>query len=67
MAWQDREGWGARAIERLAQDLRCAFLTMKGFSRANLTCMRAFAAVWPDTAIVQQAVGQFPGATTWCC
>ena len=33
---------------------------MKGFSRANLMYMRAFAQAWPDTAIVQQAVGQLP-------
>lgn len=47
-------------IERLAQDLRSAFPTMKGFSRANLMYMRAFAEAWPDEAIVQQAVGQIP-------
>jgi len=33
---------------------------MKGFSRANLMYMRAFAEAWPDEAIVQQAVGQLP-------
>lgn len=47
-------------IERLAQDLRAAFPEMKGFSRANLMYMRAFAEAWPDAAIVQQAVGQLP-------
>ena len=47
-------------IERLAQDLRAAFPDMKGFPRANLMYMRAFADVWPDRAIVQQAVGQLP-------
>ena len=57
---QGREGWGSKVIERLAQDLRNAFPTMKGFSRANLLYMRAFAEAWPDAAIVQQAVGQLP-------
>lgn len=57
---QDREGWGAKVIDRLAHDLRSAFPTMKGFSRANLLYMRAFAAAWPDEEIVQQAVGQLP-------
>jgi len=57
---QDREGWGAKVIERLAQDLRNAFPAMKGFSRANLLYMRAFAEAWPDAQIVQQAVGQLP-------
>lgn len=57
---QGREGWGAKVIERLAQDLRSAFPGMKGFSRANLMYMRAFAEAWPDAEIVQQAVGQLP-------
>ncbi|MBS7326204.1 MAG: DUF1016 family protein [Thiopseudomonas sp.] len=33
---------------------------MKGFSRANLMYMRAFAAAWSEEQIVQQAVGQLP-------
>jgi predicted nuclease of restriction endonuclease-like (RecB) superfamily len=53
-------GWGAKVIERLAHDLRTAFPDMKGFSRANLMYMRAFAEAWPEVAIVQQAVGQLP-------
>jgi len=57
---QAREGWGAKVIERLAHDLRTTFPDMKGFSRANLMYMRAFAEAWPDEAIVQQAVGQLP-------
>ncbi|WP_367066373.1 PDDEXK nuclease domain-containing protein [Oryzisolibacter sp. LB2S] len=57
---QQREGWGAKVIERLAHDLRTAFPDMKGFSRANLLYMRAFAQAWPDSAIVQQAVGHLP-------
>ena len=60
LARQGSEGWGSRVIERLAQDLRNAFPTMKGFSRTNLMYMRAFAEAWPDEAIVQQAVGQLP-------
>jgi predicted nuclease of restriction endonuclease-like (RecB) superfamily len=58
---QRREGWGAKVIERLAHGLRAAFPDMKGFSRANLMSMRAFAEAWPDAdEIVQQAVGQLP-------
>ena len=60
LARQRNEGWGAKVIERLSQDLRTAFPDMKGFSRANLMYMRAFAEAWPDPAIVQQAVGQLP-------
>ncbi|OGQ88714.1 MAG: hypothetical protein A2512_03670 [Deltaproteobacteria bacterium RIFOXYD12_FULL_56_24] len=57
---QAEQGWGAKVIDRLAHDLRTAFPEMKGFSRANLMYMRAFAEAWPDEAIVQQAVGQLP-------
>ncbi|MFJ4348767.1 YhcG family protein [Pseudomonas sp. NPDC089401] len=57
---QAAQGWGAKVIERLAHDLKIAFPTMKGFSRANLMYMRAFAEAWPEEAIVQQAVGQLP-------
>ena len=57
---QAQQGWGAKVIERLAHDLRTAFPDMKGFSRANLMYMRAFAEAWPDAEIVQQAVGQLP-------
>lgn len=60
LARQAAQGWGAKVIERLSQDLRAAFPEMKGFSRANLMYMRAFAAAWPDEKIVQQAVGQLP-------
>lgn len=56
------EGWGAKVIERLAHDLCSAFPEMKGFSRANLMYMQAFAEAWPDGEIVQQAVGQLPCA-----
>jgi predicted nuclease of restriction endonuclease-like (RecB) superfamily len=55
---QSAQGWGSKVIERLARDLREAFPEMKGFSRANLLYMRAFAEIWPDEAIVQQLAGQ---------
>ncbi|SOZ19674.1 hypothetical protein CBM2609_B40044 [Cupriavidus taiwanensis] len=57
---QAKQGWGAKVIERLAQDLRQAFPRMSGLSRSNLMAMRAFAEAWPDAAIVQQLVGQLP-------
>jgi predicted nuclease of restriction endonuclease-like (RecB) superfamily len=60
LARQAEQGWGAKVIDRLAHDLRNAFPEMKGFSRANLMYMRAFAEAWPDEQIVQQAVGQLP-------
>jgi predicted nuclease of restriction endonuclease-like (RecB) superfamily len=60
LARQAMQGWGAKVIERLAQDLRTAFPDMKGFSPRNLKYMRAFAEAWPDAEFVQQAVAQLP-------
>lgn len=40
---QKSEGWGAKVIDRLADDLRREFPDMKGFSPRNLKYMRAFA------------------------
>lgn len=57
---QAEQGWGGKVVERLARDLRDAFPDMRGFSRANLMYMRAFAEAWPEEAIVQQAVGRIP-------
>lgn len=47
-------------IDRLGRDLREAFPEMKGFSRANLLYMRAFAEAWTDFEIVQQVAAQLP-------
>src|SRR5689334_6017433 len=60
LAAQEAQGWGAKVTERLSQDLRREFPSMKGFSRSNLLYMRAFAEAWPDEAFVQQVAGQIP-------
>jgi predicted nuclease of restriction endonuclease-like (RecB) superfamily len=57
---QDRHGWGAKVVDRLAGDLSAEFEGVKGFSRANLLYMRAFAEAWPDQVIVQRVVGRLP-------
>jgi len=57
---QAEEGRGAKVIERLADDLRREFTDMKGLSRANLFCMRAFAEAYPNEEIVQQLAAQMP-------
>ncbi|CEG10609.1 hypothetical protein BN961_04049 [Afipia felis] len=57
---QAREGWGAKVIERLSDDLRQAFPEMTGLSARNLKYMRAFAEAWPDGEIVQQLAAQLP-------
>lgn len=60
LARQDAEGWGTRVIDRLSDDLRARFPDTKGFSARNLKYMRAFAAAWPDAAIVQGGLAQLP-------
>ena len=45
---QATQGWGSKVIDRLGRDLREEFPEMKGFSRANLMYMRAFAEAWTD-------------------
>lgn len=57
---QSVEGWGARVIDRLSADLRERVPDAKGFSPRNLKYMRAFAAAWPDFAIVQRCAAQLP-------
>ena len=58
---QGREGWGARVIDRLSDDLREALQDMRGLSPRNLRYMRAFAAAWPDRRIVQEVLARI----TW--
>jgi len=56
----DRHGWGAKVVDRAAQDLREAFPELKGFSSRNLQYMRAFAAAWPEPDFAQQPVARLP-------
>jgi predicted nuclease of restriction endonuclease-like (RecB) superfamily len=60
LARQQSEGWGAKVIDRLADDLRRIFPEMTGLSARNLKYMRAFAAAWTDTEFVQRVVAQLP-------
>ena len=57
---QSDKGWGAKVIDRLAEDLRRDFPDMTGLSRRNLIYMRAFAEAFPDIEIVQQLVARLP-------
>jgi predicted nuclease of restriction endonuclease-like (RecB) superfamily len=57
---QERQGWGAKVIDRLSADLRETYPDMSGLSPRNLKYMRAFAGAWPDGAIVQEALAQIP-------
>ncbi len=57
---QDKQGWGARVIDRLSMDLRALFPDMKGLSTSNLKYMRFFAQECPDRRIGPQSSDQLP-------
>jgi predicted nuclease of restriction endonuclease-like (RecB) superfamily len=57
---QREDGWGAKVIERLSNDLRREFPEMKGLSPRNLGYMKAFAEAWPDESILQQLAAKLP-------
>jgi len=57
---QDRQGWGAKVIDRISYDLKTAFPDMSGFSPRNLKYMRTNAHAWPEREIVQRCVAQIP-------
>ena len=57
---QERQGWGAKVIDRLSFDLRADFPDLSGLSPRNLLFMRSFAAAYPESAIVKQLVSQLP-------
>ena len=57
---QQRQGWGAGVVDRLARDLKAAFPDMRGFSPRNLKYMRSLAQAWPDAEFVQQPAAQLP-------
>ena len=60
LARQEKQGWGAKIIDRLSEDLKEAFPEMRGFSPRNLKYMRTFAEQWPNREIVQCTVAQIP-------
>ena len=57
---QQKEGWGAKVIDRLSADLQNEFPGQQGFSPRNLKYMRTFAEAWPERLIVQPPVAQLP-------
>lgn len=57
---QEKQGWGAKVIEQLSEDLRKEFPEMKGFSERNLKYMRKFADTYRDFQFVQELIAQIP-------
>jgi predicted nuclease of restriction endonuclease-like (RecB) superfamily len=59
-AMQEKEGWGAGVIPRLARDIANDMPEVKGFSERNLKYMIRFAREYGPRPIVQQPVAQLP-------
>jgi predicted nuclease of restriction endonuclease-like (RecB) superfamily len=57
---QNQQGWGAKVVDHLADDLRREFPGMKGFSPSNLKYMRRFAEECPGRQFGQQPADQLP-------
>jgi predicted nuclease of restriction endonuclease-like (RecB) superfamily len=58
---QQRQGWGAGVLRRLATDLKNELADQQGFSERNLKLMTQFYREYPGLfAIGQQAVAQLP-------
>jgi predicted nuclease of restriction endonuclease-like (RecB) superfamily len=57
---QEAEGYGTGVIDRLSEDLKERFPAARGFSPRNLKYMRAFAAAWSSSEVVQRTVAQLP-------
>jgi predicted nuclease of restriction endonuclease-like (RecB) superfamily len=64
-AKQEREGWGAAVIPRLAKDLHNELPEEKGYSERNIKLMvqfyREYPSLYADLSIGQQPVAQLPG------
>jgi hypothetical protein len=59
-AKMEQEGWGAKVIDRLAQDLGKDFPGVSGFSPRNLRYMRKFAQTYTDSTILQAVLAKLP-------
>ncbi len=57
---QNKQGWGAKVIDKLSRDLQRAFPSMKGFSYRNIKCMKQFYQEYQDVIIRQQTAAQLP-------
>lgn len=57
---QEREGWGSKALERLAKDLQNEFPGIEGFSRANIFRMKAFFRAYEKVAQAVRQIESLP-------
>ncbi|MFF3289431.1 YhcG family protein [Streptomyces sp. NPDC003023] len=56
---RQRDGWGAKVIDRVGVELRTAFPNQRGFSTRSLHYMQKMARLWPEP-FVQQTAAQLP-------
>ena len=57
---QKQEGWGAKVIDRLSNDIKNKFPEAHGFSPRNLMYMRQFAEQWPKEETVVNIISKLP-------
>ncbi|BDU51543.1 PDDEXK nuclease domain-containing protein [Haliovirga abyssi] len=57
---QEKQGWGAKIIKQLSEDLKKEFPEIKGFSERNLKYMRKFSDTYRDFQFVQEVIAQIP-------
>jgi predicted nuclease of restriction endonuclease-like (RecB) superfamily len=62
---QQLQGWSARVIPKLANDLKNELPELKGFSERNLSRMLAFHREYPDESILPQPVAKLIHAIPW--
>jgi predicted nuclease of restriction endonuclease-like (RecB) superfamily len=55
---QEREGWGAKVIEKISLDLKNELPKIKGFSQRNIKRMVRFYREYSDITFMPQAVAQ---------
>ena len=58
----EKEGWGAKIIDRISVDLVKSFPQIRGFSSRNLLYMKQLSAMWPDMLILKKVITQQPAA-----
>lgn len=56
----EREGWGAKVIDRLAQDLSNLFPGITGFSKSNIFRMRSFFVAYENCRTAARQLEQLP-------
>lgn len=58
--FQNKEGWRAKVIDNIADEIKKEFPDLKGFSARNLKYMRKFAVEYTEVEFMQQVVAQIP-------